>query len=91
LEKAAFLGGLLHDVGKYAAVFQQRLEGADIRVDHSTAGARLLLGDLATGLDKGIAKLVALESVATASPRRFLGIRAADPDDRCQMGRPRDS
>nr|CAD6438110.1 CRISPR-associated endonuclease Cas3'' [Rhizobium sp. Q54] len=33
LEKAAFLAGLFHDLGKYAPAFQRRLEGAEIRVD----------------------------------------------------------
>ena len=32
--------GLLHDLGKYSAEFQRRLEGELIRVDHSTAGAQ---------------------------------------------------
>ncbi|WP_142593651.1 CRISPR-associated helicase Cas3' [Pseudorhizobium endolithicum] len=59
LEKAAFLAGLFHDLGKYAPAFQRRLEGAEIRVDHSTAGARLLLGELVSGRDKGIADLIA--------------------------------
>lgn len=36
----AYAGGLLHDIGKYSPEFQHRLEGASIRVDHSTAGAR---------------------------------------------------
>lgn len=36
----AYAGGLLHDIGKYSPDFQRRLEGAGIRVDHSTAGAR---------------------------------------------------
>lgn len=59
LEKAAYLAGLLHDLGKYTPEFQKRLTGADVRVDHSTAGAALLLGNLAKGRDKGIAELVA--------------------------------
>ncbi|MFC0336906.1 CRISPR-associated helicase, Cas3 family [Kushneria avicenniae] len=33
------VAGLLHDLGKYSADFQQRLQGAQKRVDHSTAGA----------------------------------------------------
>jgi len=36
----AYAGGLLHDIGKYSNEFQKRLEGANIRVDHSTAGAK---------------------------------------------------
>ncbi|PWR24356.1 CRISPR-associated helicase Cas3' [Zavarzinia aquatilis] len=31
--------GLLHDIGKYAAAFQRRIEGAAISVDHATPGA----------------------------------------------------
>ena len=42
---AASLGrqcGLLHDLGKYSNAFQARLNGAPVRVDHSTAGARVV-------------------------------------------------
>lgn len=37
----AYAAGLLHDIGKYSSDFQKRLEGAHIRVDHSTAGAKV--------------------------------------------------
>lgn len=33
--------GWLHDLGKYTEQFQQRLQGAALRVDHSTWGARI--------------------------------------------------
>lgn len=34
--------GLLHDIGKYSAEFQKKIKGnLDIRVDHSTAGAKV--------------------------------------------------
>lgn len=33
---------LLHDVGKYSKEFQQKINGKNISVDHSTAGAKLL-------------------------------------------------
>ena len=36
----AYTGGLLHDIGKYSHDFQRRIRGENIRVDHSTAGAR---------------------------------------------------
>ncbi len=39
LERAAYLAGLLHDLGKYTPAFQARLAGAGEGVDHSTAGA----------------------------------------------------
>jgi len=32
--------GLLHDIGKYSAEFQKRLEGESGKVDHATAGAQ---------------------------------------------------
>ncbi len=34
----AYIAGLIHDLGKYSAEFQRRLQGGP-RVDHSTAGA----------------------------------------------------
>ena len=39
-EKPAELAGLFHDIGKYSQAFQRRIRGCDIRVDHSTAGAK---------------------------------------------------
>jgi CRISPR-associated endonuclease/helicase Cas3 len=50
LERLAFITGLFHDLGKYDPQFQRRLEGVNIRVDHSTAGAAVLR-DLAKGSD----------------------------------------
>ena len=38
-EAQAELSGLAHDIGKYSAAFQRRLQGASIQVDHATAGA----------------------------------------------------
>ena len=35
----AYMTGLLHDLGKYSPDFQKRLEGAENRVDHATAGS----------------------------------------------------
>ncbi|MCA0256034.1 MAG: CRISPR-associated helicase Cas3' [Proteobacteria bacterium] len=58
IEKAAFFAGLLHDLGKYNPDFQKRLEGRDIRVDHSTAGAQILL-ELAQGQDRMMAEIMA--------------------------------
>lgn len=57
LEKAAYAAGLFHDLGKYDPAFQRRLEGAEIRVDHSTAGA-VALQSLARGVDAGVAELL---------------------------------
>ncbi len=42
--EAARLAGLLHDLGKYAPAFQARLEGSREPVEHSLAGAALVLG-----------------------------------------------
>jgi CRISPR-associated helicase Cas3/CRISPR-associated endonuclease Cas3-HD len=38
--KIGYLIGLAHDLGKYSAEFQQRLDGKKIKVDHATAGAQ---------------------------------------------------
>lgn len=60
---AASLGriaGLLHDLGKAAALFQQRLRGKKIKVDHSSAGARELLNAWgATAVDRLLARILA--------------------------------
>lgn len=36
--ETAYFCGLLHDIGKYSKQFQERIRGANIHVDHSTAG-----------------------------------------------------
>lgn len=38
-EHEAYIAGLLHDLGKYGKLFQQRLEGKAHHVDHWSAGA----------------------------------------------------
>lgn len=43
LSHAAFVAGLYHDLGKYDPAFQRKLTGEINRVDHSTAGAVVLL------------------------------------------------
>ncbi len=40
----ARVAGLMHDIGKYSTAFQKRLEGSKHKVDHSTAGAREIIG-----------------------------------------------
>ena len=48
-EQQAYRCGLLHDIGKYSEAFDRRIHGANISVDHSTAGAveAKKLGDIA--------------------------------------------
>ncbi|MDR1183288.1 MAG: CRISPR-associated helicase Cas3' [Coriobacteriales bacterium] len=38
----AYACGSVHDIGKYSDEFQRRINGANISVDHSTAGAQLI-------------------------------------------------
>jgi len=40
---AAYLAGLLHDLGKYGDLFQRRLEGKEKRLDHWSMGASVCL------------------------------------------------
>lgn len=57
--RAARLVGLLHDLGKYSADFQARLDGARISVDHSTAGAKIVTELAGNPDDEIIAELLA--------------------------------
>jgi len=57
--RAAALAGWLHDLGKFSAKFQRRLDGSAERVDHATAGAKELLGLPLERFDKLLAELVA--------------------------------
>ncbi|PBB52316.1 MULTISPECIES: CRISPR-associated helicase/endonuclease Cas3 [Mesorhizobium] len=59
--RAAWLAGLLHDLGKYTPKFQARLSGAQERVDHSTAGAATIvqLAQAAKADDRIVAELIA--------------------------------
>lgn len=50
LQATAHLAGLYHDFGKYDPAFDRVLNGGNIRVDHSTAGAALLYARAPAGL-----------------------------------------
>ena len=56
---AARLAGVLHDLGKYTPAFQRRLTGDPSRVDHSTAGAAMVLALAKAPNDKHVAELIA--------------------------------
>lgn len=57
LERAAFVAGFFHDLGKYTRAFQRRLDEAKEAVDHSTAGAQVLR-DLVKGGDAFMAQII---------------------------------
>ena len=57
--RAAQLAGLLHDLGKYDPDFQLRLDGNLISVEHSIAGAALVLTLAKAPRDKVMAELIA--------------------------------
>lgn len=42
LAELAAIAGLLHDIGKYGDLFQKRIMGEQVKVDHSSAGAKLV-------------------------------------------------
>jgi CRISPR-associated endonuclease/helicase Cas3 len=58
-QRAAALAGILHDLGKYTAAFQRRLDGSGEAVDHSTAGAKHVGPLVVGGADRGMAELIA--------------------------------
>lgn len=39
LKDVAYAAGLLHDIGKYQALFQKRIQGSTVKVEHSACGA----------------------------------------------------
>lgn len=53
-QDVAYIQGLLHDAGKYSLAFQERLEGKQVKVDHSTIGAKIAFERY-----KAIGKLIA--------------------------------
>jgi len=54
----ARVAGLLHDLGKYGELFQRRLEGKEVGIDHWSAGAWEALVKLK---DKGIASALCIQ------------------------------
>lgn len=48
LKDVMYVMGLLHDVGKYQIRFQERIDGKDIRVEHSGCGAKEALQKYST-------------------------------------------
>lgn len=72
LEYAAAMAGQFHDFGKYDPAFEGVLRGENVRVDHSTAGAALLLERVPS----------ALKPVAETLTYAILGHHAGLPDRR---------
>lgn len=78
LSETAGLAGRFHDLGKYDPAFDRVLRGENVRVDHSTAGGRVLL-DLVPKPMRPVAEILAYA---------ILGHHAGLPDkskddDRC--------
>ena len=50
LQEICSATGKLHDIGKYGRNFQRRINGENIHVDHSTAGAAVMQEHYGTGV-----------------------------------------
>lgn len=83
-EQQARVAGLLHDLGKYGDLFQRRIRGEPIRVDHSSAGAVAALELYRqAGIPLALAVLGHHGGLGVASREALRGLspqRLADPD-----------
>lgn len=69
MSEAGYAAGILHDLGKYSAPFQRRLEGSSERVDHSTAGAIVATQQYAKGMAELLAYCIAGHHAGLANGR----------------------
>ncbi len=88
----AILAGLLHDLGKYADLFQARLRGEEKGLDHWSLGAWVALTEYQAvaaalaiqghhiGLQRGSIDALRELSPAGLAHRHPLGLRLTDPD-----------
>lgn len=81
LAQSAFVAGLYHDLGKYDPAFQRKLMGEQNRVDHSTAGAAVLL-DQAPPAEK-----IPREMIAYAILGHHAGLPDCNTSDASSMRR----
>lgn len=88
----AALAGLLHDLGKYADLFQARLRGEASGLDHWSAGAWVALSEYQAvaaalaiqghhiGLQRGAKEALGLLNPATLAQRHPLNLKLSDVD-----------
>jgi CRISPR-associated endonuclease/helicase Cas3 len=73
-ERAARLAGLLHDLGKYNPLIQAYYEGKGSSVDHSTAGAAVLLQQAVSLPKELLGDKITLELIAHAIAGHHAGL-----------------
>jgi len=81
LAQAAFVAGQYHDLGKYDPAFQRKLSGEVNSVDHSTAGAAVLMNE-ASASEK-----ISREMIAYAILGHHAGLPDLSTADTSSMGR----
>jgi len=86
----AFLAGILHDLGKYADLFQARLRGEESGLDHWSTGAWVALSEYRavaaalaiqghhTGLQRGDINTLSTMNPATLTQRHPLNLKLSD-------------
>lgn len=79
----AYILGLMHDIGKFSDEFQQKLRGKNLRVDHSTAGAKEVYNIYGNAFGKLLAYCIAghhagLPDYGNGVKERFLYARLSN-------------
>lgn len=81
----AHLTGLLHDLGKYSQEFQRRLHGSELRADHASAGAKIVVTHVAQTMGPQWGLMAKLMAFAIAGHHTGLANGVDEGQDRSTL------